>query len=187
MQVEHKKAFTLIELVFVILITGILALVALPRFIGISDDAHVTKLQAFVGTLNRTVSPAIWSGLQKTEPNANASVLAAIANTKYSTLGTSESALGRDAQLETIPSELIGASAGQLVDATGVLDLKANCMVFGTIIPSIGSPVGGLTAGKLVNSSSIGNTTYALGCIDSSLSSSVLFYLYDEVLGTIVY
>jgi len=35
----------------------------------------------------------------------------------------------------------------------------SNCM------PIIGSSVGGLTAGKLVNAASIGNTTYALGCL----------------------
>ena len=187
MQVNNQKAFSIIELVFVIIISGILAAVALPRFMGISDDSHVTKLQAFIGTLNRSVSPAMWSGLQRNEPGASSSVIAAVANTKYSTIGTLDSVLGTDAQIETIPSEFIGSGAGQLTDATAVLDLKAHCMPAGNTVPAIGSPVGGLTAGKIVNTASIGNTTYALGCIDSSILGPVKFYLYDEVAGVIVY
>ncbi len=187
MQTNNQKAFSLIELIFVIIISGILAAVALPRFTGISDDAHVTKLQAFVGTLNRSVGPSMWSGLQRNEPDASASVIAAVANTKYSTIGTSDSVLGTDAQIEAIPLEFIGSAAGQLADVTAVLDLKANCMPAGNIVPAIGSPVGGFTAGKLVNTVVIGKITYALGCIDSSIASSVKFYLYDEVAGVIVY
>ncbi len=187
MQVNNQKAFSMIELIFVIIVSGILAAVALPRFVGIADDSQVTKLQAFVGTLNRSVAPSIWSVLQRAEPNAKGSVIAATANTKYTTIGTTASALGVDAQVESIPSTFIGNGAGQLADITAVLDLKANCMPAGNTVPAIGSPVGGFTAGKLVNTATIGTTTYALGCIDSSISSSVKFYLYDEVAGVIVY
>ena len=187
MQTNNQKAFSIIELVFVIIITGILAAVALPRFVGIADDSHLTKLQAFVGTLNRSVGPAMWSGLVRAEPDTKGSVIAATPNTKYTTIGTAASALGADAQVESIPFEFIGNAAGQLADETAVLDLKANCMPAGNTVSAIGSPVGGFTAGKLVNTATIGNTTYALGCIDSSISESVKFYLYDEVAGVIVY
>jgi MSHA pilin protein MshB len=37
---ENKKGFTLIELVAVIVLLGILAVTALPRFISLSEDAH---------------------------------------------------------------------------------------------------------------------------------------------------
>ena len=56
-----KKAFTMIELIFVIVILGILAAVALPKFIGVSKQAHEANLKSFVGTLNRTTSPSLWS------------------------------------------------------------------------------------------------------------------------------
>jgi len=56
-----KKAFTMIELIFVIVILGILAAVALPKFMGVSKQAHEGNLKSFVGTLNRTVGPTLWS------------------------------------------------------------------------------------------------------------------------------
>jgi prepilin-type N-terminal cleavage/methylation domain-containing protein len=56
-----KKAFTMIELIFVIVILGILAAIALPKFIGVAKQAHEANLKAFTGTLNRTVGSSLWS------------------------------------------------------------------------------------------------------------------------------
>ena len=56
-----KKAFTMIELIFVIVILGILAAVALPKFLGVANQAHEANLKSFVGTLNRSAGPSIWS------------------------------------------------------------------------------------------------------------------------------
>ncbi len=56
-----KKAFTMIELIFVIVILGILAAVALPKFLGVAQQAHEGNIKSFIGTLNRTVAPTLWS------------------------------------------------------------------------------------------------------------------------------
>ena len=56
-----RRGFTMIELVFVIVIIGILAAVALPKMVGTANEAHNANVKSFVGTLNRTVGPTLWS------------------------------------------------------------------------------------------------------------------------------
>ena len=67
-----RSGFTMIELIFVIVILGILSAVALPKFIGVSEQAQAGKCKAFVGTLNRTVLPALWSDMVLNAPTATA-------------------------------------------------------------------------------------------------------------------
>jgi len=44
MQIAHKKAFTMVELIFVIVIIGILAAIAIPKLAATRDDAEVSKI-----------------------------------------------------------------------------------------------------------------------------------------------
>jgi prepilin-type N-terminal cleavage/methylation domain-containing protein len=49
---RKSRGFTLIELVAVMVVLGILAAVALPRFVGFDDEAYAASAQATAGALS---------------------------------------------------------------------------------------------------------------------------------------
>lgn len=55
-----RSAFTWIELIFVIIIIGILAATAAVKLGGMSERAKEAQLKAFSGTLNRTSGGGFW-------------------------------------------------------------------------------------------------------------------------------
>jgi len=52
----HRKAFTMVELVFVIVVIGILSAIAVPKFAATRDDAEVSKGRAEVAALRSAIS-----------------------------------------------------------------------------------------------------------------------------------
>lgn len=48
---NKQAGFTLVELVMVIVIVGILAATALPKFVNLSGQANLAKAQAYAGAL----------------------------------------------------------------------------------------------------------------------------------------
>ena len=50
-KMNQQKGFTLVELVVVIVVTGVLAAVATPKFMGISSDARVSSMEGIGATL----------------------------------------------------------------------------------------------------------------------------------------
>jgi len=56
MQTSSKKAFTMIELVFVIVVIGILAAVAVPKLAATRDDATITKAIATIGSVRSALA-----------------------------------------------------------------------------------------------------------------------------------
>jgi len=151
-----RAGFTMIELIFVIVILGILSAVALPKFIGVSEQAHVGKLKAYVGTLNRTVAPALWS--ESISADTNGSVKTAAYTDKL------------NSQI-TAPSE---------VDAA--VDLTMCTLNYPTSF-AIGAKDTNNTltsTNAFAIAEKIGAKKYYIGCSDGNSTSSPLFFLEDE-------
>lgn len=66
---SNSKGFTLVELTITIVILGILAVAAAPRFINVQTDAVIAKVQAMEGTVKSATklmnAKAIILGLEK--------------------------------------------------------------------------------------------------------------------------
>jgi len=56
MVAASKKAFTMVELIFVIVIVGILTSIALPRLAATRDDALISKARTTVAALRSAIS-----------------------------------------------------------------------------------------------------------------------------------
>ena len=56
MKTSSKKAFTMVELVFVIVVIGILSAIAIPKLAATRDDATITKAIATVGSVRSAIA-----------------------------------------------------------------------------------------------------------------------------------
>ena len=75
---KTKKAFTMVELVFVIVVLGILAIIAIPKLMGTRDDARVVKL---VGAIQTIQSELVSGIIASTKIPQNREEIEAISNT----------------------------------------------------------------------------------------------------------
>lgn len=65
-----KKAFTMVELIFVIVALGILAMVALPRLAGSKKDAEITRAKAEIAAIRSAIQTYRGANLLRQQPGS---------------------------------------------------------------------------------------------------------------------
>ena len=65
-----KKAFTMVELIFVIVVLGILAMVALPRLVSSKEDAEIARVKAEIAAIRSAIQTYRGANLLSQKPGS---------------------------------------------------------------------------------------------------------------------
>lgn len=138
-----QKGFTIIELVIVIVIIGLLAAIALPKYVAMQQDARLAKMQAFYGAIRSAALLA----------KARCEIDLANGYTAVGQCGNAAPSVTMDGSVVTMINRYPTANAAGIVTAAGI---NPAAISVATAVDGVYATGGGAVAGSIITINAVG-------------------------------